>query len=232
MTRCIIYCRQSRTYKDDDSIDQQLKICKNFCRQKRFRIKKAHKEQNKSARNMKNMKTLENITDGLDDGDVLVVPRVDRISRHYMKGMYFLKFLKSKGVNVYSVEEDINLNDNFGEFQKRLKSAEDFSNEMSTTMKNKIFHLARKGWHFGNPSFGYESYYNNCGIRKIRQCKHEQDILSFIRHCISNGDTYAMVSKRLNKQHIRYRKKWWNEKKISYVVRQMRNKMKKLYRAN
>jgi site-specific DNA recombinase len=229
MTHCVIYCRQSRTKKGDNGLEEQVKTCRAFCRRRRFKVKKAHKECNKSARGMKNGDSLEKITKKLNKGDVLVVPRVDRISRHYMKGLGFLRYLKSNGINVYSAEEDINLNDNFGEFQKQLKDAEDFSNEMSDTMNKKVRCMARKGWHFGNPAFGYKVCYDHNRVRKIKPDENEQIILGLIFHFISQGDTYATISRKLNSRRLLYRKKWWNDKKVGYVARQMKDRNENLY---
>jgi len=229
MTRGIIYCRQSRTQRDNFSLNEQEKKCREFCRNNKIKAKKAYKESNRSARNMKNRNRLDFITSKLNKGDVLIVPRVDRISRHYLKGIAFLRFLKSNEINVYSVDENINLNENFNEFQKLLKCAEDFSNEMSMKMNSIVKNLSRKGWHFGMPVYGYKITYDYNNVRKIKKDNDEQNVINFMLECVKNGDTYSIISRKLNRLRIKNRGKFWNENKVGYVIRQTKNRIQNLY---
>jgi DNA invertase Pin-like site-specific DNA recombinase len=159
----------------------------------------------------------------MKSGDTLVVYRTSRIARNYTRGWNFVKLLKAKKINIVSVDEQIDSNENLRELQIKLKTAENFSNELSDRINKINKHLKRMGWHFGRVPFGYESYFAPNGIRKLRQNDKEQEIIKRICRMRNKKNTYVKISKELNKKKKLFRKKYWNAIMVGAVYRKNKN---------
>jgi DNA invertase Pin-like site-specific DNA recombinase len=219
MTKCIIYCRESKsTCINSNSIKKQEKTCKKYCKKNNIKIKRTHKFHNQSARLSKNKQTLINSTKTMSSGDVLIVARVDRFSRDYKSGLKFLEELKEKNINVYSIKENINYFDNKTEFKKLLKLAQKYSDDISQYILNANSFLRKRGFYFGRIPFGYKSYFQN-KIRKITRNYDEQKIISYINKNVDKGAPYKYISKKLNKKKLLFRGKFWTFQKVGYVYR-------------
>lgn len=218
MTRGIIYCRESKTVNGQSTLLKQELRCRQYCKDHKIKAIKAYKEVNTRARHMKNGKRLETMIKRLKKGDLLIIPRVDRLSRHYKHGLKFLKETQARGINVHSVDENIDFKNNQAKFKTLLKSAENFSNELSEKMKTICEILNKKGWYFGKAKFGYKAVYDNNGIRKIKKNFEEQATINYIFNCKCNDKSCENIARDLNKRKIRYRNKNWNRKNVKYIL--------------
>jgi DNA invertase Pin-like site-specific DNA recombinase len=217
--KCVLYLRQSNTRDGSDSIEIQEKVCRQYCRDKRIKIKRIHKETNQRARLMMNKKTLNYISQRLKPGQNLIISKVDRLSRHVAKALEYCRRLRENGNNIISVNEGINFIDNPIKFKRLLIHAEEFSNNKSTEQLVICRALARKGWHFGHAEFGYKVHFNNRNTRKIIKCQEEQEIISFILTYVNAGYSHALISDKLNGSGVKNREKPWNAISIGYVAR-------------
>jgi len=219
MTRGFIYCRQSITRIGSLSLKTQEKTCREFCKKKNFKIAKIVKFSNKSARNMKNNKSLFSLTDKMKKDDILIIYRVDRLSRNFKLGLEVLNILKEKGIIIHSVDEKINYSKNPIKFKKLLKKAEEFSDNMSNIQKKKINYLKQKGCHFGKPKYGYRSYRTFNNIRKIQIDLEEQKIIKYIIQNIQNNVSCIELSNELNNRQILCKNKYWTPQKVKYIYK-------------
>ncbi|ATZ80587.1 serine recombinase [Bodo saltans virus] len=218
-----IYCRQSKKLKKSNSLLNQHKICKKYCEKNKIKVKKTKKE-HKSGRFFKNKASLMELRNKMVSGDTLVVYRISRLSRNYEKGWNFIKTLKENNIKVVSVDENINSFDNINEFQEKLKSSEDYSNELSDRI-NKINRCLRhKGWHFGYVPYGYERYFTLNNVRKMRPNNTEQYVIKLINRLRKNKKSYKEISKFLNKKRLLFRKKYWDSIMVGTVYRKHNKK--------
>ena len=230
LRKCVIYLRQSHTRDNSNSIDVQERACREYSREKRMKNKRIHKETNQRARLMMNKKTLNYIAERLKPGQNLLVYSVDRLSRNVSKGIEFCRRLRENGNNIISVNEGINFMDNPIKFGRLLMKAQEFSDEKSVEQKAICNALIRQGHHLGPAEFGYEVYRNSRNIRKKRRCQEEQDVISYILACVNAGETYEVISNRLNEKMIKNKGKRWTANGIGYVVRRTKGRMSMLQR--
>ena len=228
--KCVLYLRQSHTRDNSDSIAVQEKECREYCREKRMRIKRIHRETNQRARLMMNKGKLSYIAERLKPGQNLLISSVDRLSRYTLGGLMYCRRLKEYGNNIISVNEGINFMDNPIKFRRLLMQAEEFSNQKSTEQLAICQALARRGHHLGPAEYGYMISKNIRNIRKKVKCQEEQEVISFILACMNSGDSYECISNKLNESRITNRGKTWSSINVGHVARGVKERMGELYR--
>ena len=139
---------------------------------------------------MKSWKTrkLYDVVQQLDKGDILIVPELSRLGRSLKDVLDVLNELTKKGVKIYSVKEDFQLNSDdmqskvmrtmlglFGEIERDLISARTKEGQAAARLKG----------HFpGRPK----------GIGKSRQDEHREDIIKLL----NNGSKLNFIASKHN----------------------------------
>jgi len=224
-----IYCRISTKYsKTSHSLDTQEDQCIEYCKKSNLTIKEIIRDQ-KSSRNMANYGVITDLINKMNTGDTLVINDVSRFSRNVLKGIELLNILNNKGINIYSVKENINYEDAMNKhlFRALLNQAEYESDTISLRLTNSAKHLKQRGGMLGgNAKFGYEIYSIN-GVKKIRKNFTEHRIISRIKKNIFRGKNFSNIACELNDSKMLYRGKLWNPSSVRYVYRNNRDNIPK-----
>ena len=172
-TQIALYVRVSsdrQAQKEDGSIDTQLDRLTSFVEYKRstglewviaeklVEGEKDGKRHGKSAKNM-DRPALQKLRELAQAGliDVVVITKIDRISRSVIDFLLLVEELDRVGVKVVSIRENIDLTSPMGRFQTILMVAlaQNEREVTSARVKEKVAWRVEKGFPLGRPPIGY-----------------------------------------------------------------------------
>ena len=156
--KVVIYARYSSQRQNETSIEAQLRICNEYCKNNNFIVVDTYIDQAKSARTDNRPDFQRMINDSYKKQfERIVVYQLDRFSRdRYDSAVYKYK-LKKNGVKVYSSRENIS-DDASGVLVESVLEgmSEYFSKELSQKVNRNMLRNAEKGFFNGGyPPLGY-----------------------------------------------------------------------------
>ena len=134
-----------------------------------------------SGRFMKNLKHELGFWDMcFNSGQNLIIYAVDRLSRNHEKGMQFIETMLKRGLTIHFVTEQIVLSDSdrskMDTVSKLLQQAQDFSDQISSRVKNTFTRLRNeKNYFSGNTKYGFARYLNRTA-GKYQMLKNNEEI--------------------------------------------------------
>lgn len=160
--RAVIYIRVSDPSQvDNNSLDTQEKICKDYLKSKGYELVKVFREEGESAKHVATRTQLTELikfcADKKNPITYLVVYKMDRLSRNMAEGLQLIAQLAAYGVLVYSATEQFGT-DAAGTFLKNvLMAAAQYDNETKAEkVKDNMQKVFRDGlWPFKCP-IGYQ----------------------------------------------------------------------------
>jgi DNA invertase Pin-like site-specific DNA recombinase len=162
-----------------------------------------------------------NIGEAAQDGDSILVYRVDRLSRNIVKILSFLEDLNDKGVAIFSQDENIWYNKNKLEFIQRIVDANKESEILGKRVRLSLEYRRQRGDEvFGNTAFGYSKKRlenENNRVVKVKD-ENEQTILKRIRKMKKDGCSSAQITEFLNARGMSKRGKKWTVSMVNYVL--------------
>lgn len=166
-------------------------------------------------------KELLNIGEAAQNGDAILVYRVDRLSRNIVKILSFLEDLNDRGVGIFSQDENIWYGKNKLEFINRIVDANKESEILGKRVRLSLEYRRQRGDQvFGNTPFGYsKKHLENENNRVVKvQDQNEQTILTRIRKMKGKGQSVVEITEFLNSQGISKRGKKWTVSMVKYVL--------------
>lgn len=128
------------------------------------------------------------IVEGMEAGDIMIVPELSRLGRSLVDVLDVLNVLKDKGVKVYSVKENFQLNgdDMQSKMMRTMLSlfAEIERDLISTRTKEGLAAAKASGKQLGRPK----------GIGRSKLDKHREEIKELLR----NGSSQSFIAKRFH----------------------------------
>ncbi|AYV78260.1 MAG: serine recombinase [Edafosvirus sp.] len=236
MKTAIIYCRQSNKKNSrhgmvsnmsmkELSLDSQEEMCKLFCNTNGYNILKIIRETT-SGRDMTRMEQLQEIINKMSPGQTLIVYDTTRFSRNTLQALSILDKFDKKNIHIYSVSEkcgyDTTQDRNI--MRMLLSKSELESDQISDRIKRSVEFRKSKGIKIGQSTFGYESFYDNNGMRKERINSQEMQIIDQINKYLSNNKNYNYIAQQLNRQKKFYREKEWTAQNLKYVINTFKKK--------
>ena len=118
----------------------------------------------------------------LTSNNILIVYSVDRLGRHASSILTLLDILAEKGVEIHFVKENIIWNTNIPSSQKIVVQqaalqAQQHSDITSEKVRKTFQRLRNEGHHVGIPKYGYRTYRDTNGIRRLGKNKKELGVL-------------------------------------------------------
>lgn len=221
----VVYCRVSTPKNSNKlSIASQEFVCKKYCSNNNITVGKIFSE-TCSGREMSKMRELNNAINYINSNNNithLIIADASRLMRNNYQAINLVTDLNLKNVTIYSVSESIeysktaNFMDKY-KFRKSLNEAEYESDLISYRVNRSVTHRRSIGSYIGKPSYGYQCYKNNKGIRKIRPNQQEQEVLLAIKDKIKNKMSFSQIATFLTNSGTTFRGEPWNASRVRYV---------------
>lgn len=168
-------------------------------------------------------KDLQTIGDFAVRGDLIMVWKVDRLSRNLSRSIEWLDDLHKRGIEIYAHHEGYTYSQNKLDFLQSIIHAEREAINIGVRGRASIqFRKNRGDTHVGTLPYGkqYEGVLNPDGSLKYKRVidnVSELAIITRIKNSLLSAD---LLAQQLNTEGIRKRNRWWS----SGMVRSIRNK--------
>ena len=217
---CVIYARFSSHGQNEQSIESQVRTCKEFADSKGYTVINVYSDKAKTGTNDKRpdfqrmMKDAQSGTFGY-----IIVYMMDRFSRNRRDSIMYKEMLKEKfGIKVVSALEPIS-DDEGGEFYEMFLewNAEKYSKRLSKRIRDGIDTSIKNGTYCGGKlMYGYrlidtEKTGKKGIIHKVEINEEEAEVVRFIFECYANGIPKKKIAEKLNEKGYRF-----NGKKFTY----------------
>jgi len=145
---------------------------------------------------------------------VILVMSVDRMGRHASSLLTFLEWMARRGIDVHFVKEGIIWNSSTPSHQKLIiqsaaMQAQQFSDITSEKVRNTQARLKKEGHYIGNSAFGFRTFRDKDGIRRLGKNKKE---LGVIRSIMDHYNTFRVkkISQGSSHRHL-YKNELFNQ---------------------
>lgn len=149
-------------------------------------------------------------------GDIVMVYRVDRLSRNIVKYMALLEEMNNRGVFLYAVEEQIWYHNKKLDFLQLILDANKEAALISRRVKRSVDFRRNRGDYIGSVPFGYRLQRDIDGVVRKVQNDEEQGTLRMIRQLRLRSHVY--IADMLNTVGRYKRGKRWTKNMVKYVL--------------
>ena len=204
----VIYARYSSDKQTENSIDGQLRICHEYCKQKGFTVVGEYIDRAMSGTDDNRPDFQRMIKDAEKQRFAfIIVYRFDRFMRNRYDSAIYKKRLEQFGVRVLSTAEQVTDGDE-GIILESIYEAMDeaYSRRLSRITKRGMRETAAKGlWTGGNVPLGYR-----VEEKKLVIDEHESRAVRIIFEMFADGKTKTQIANELNSQGFTTKtgKKW------------------------
>ena len=218
MNNAVIYARYSSTGQNEQTIDGQLRICREFAEQKGFNIVKVYNDKARTGTNDNRPDFQQMISDSESGGfQYILVYKFDRFARNRIDSiMYKAQLKKNNGIRVLSATEPVS-DDEGGEIYEMFLEWNDekYSQRLSKRIKDGITTALNSGTFCGGYLiYGYKLTPTDKVGRKGNLHKVEIDdekgaIVRYVFAEYAKGTSKDKIAQTLNEQGHRYKGKEW-----------------------
>ena len=157
--RAVIYARFSSEKQTENSIDAQLRACKEYAERKNLKIVNTFIDRAKSGTTIKREAYQSMLSSAINkEFQVVIIHKLDRLGRNLMNNLKAISLLEDNGVRVESVTENFT-NDASGRLMRNLLSSygqffsEALAVETMKGLKENAYNCIHTG---GIPPLGYD----------------------------------------------------------------------------
>ena len=143
--------------------------------------------------------------------DLILIYRVDRLSRNIVRYLQLLEDMNDKGVLIYAVDENIWYHNRKLDFIRGILDANCEAVIIGKRVKMSVEQRRKRGDHIGSAPFGSRLVRDSSHSLKLEPHIQEQQIIKLIR----KGSTFE----ELNKKGLYKRGKPWTKNMVSYVYK-------------
>lgn len=208
MENCVIYARFSSHGQNEQSIEAQVRICKEFAESKDLKVINIYPDKARTGTNDSRPSFQKMITDAQSGAfKYIIVYMFDRFARNRRDSIMYKEMLKEKyGIRVLSALEPI-AEDEGGEFYEMFLdwNAEKYSKRLSKRVKDGLDTSVANGTYCGGTLiYGYRIYQEpvngkpNKFIKKVVIDEEEAKIVKFAFDEYSNGTPKKEIAQKLN----------------------------------
>lgn len=212
----VIYARFSSQSQNEQSIEAQVRICKEFAENKDINIVNVYSDKARTGTNDSRPAFQRMIKDAKSGAfQFIIVYMFDRFARNRRDSIMYKEMLKDEGIKVLSALEPI-ADDEGGEFYEMFLewNAEKYSKRLSKRVKDGIDTSIANG-HFcgGTVIYGYKLVNEpipgkpNKFIKKVVIDEEEAKVIRLVFDYYKNGYTKKEIAQMLNEQGYRVRGK-------------------------
>ena len=188
------------------SLDEQLRLLLTQTKPyKNYRIKIC---QISASAYAKTPDEIMNISEEARDGDVVMVYRVDRITRDIFGFLHVLEDMNKRGVSFFAYEEGLWYEDNKTRIAQLMLNGTVESEGISRRVKMALAAKRLRGDYIGGVKYGYKTTRTSTGVVKLVENEAEQRIVKLILRCKTLADVHKTVDK-LNDSGIKKRGRAW-----------------------
>lgn len=201
--RAALYGRYSSDNQRAESIDAQLRACRQYCEENGHMVVKIYKDEAISGTSDQRDEFLQMIEDSKKDlFDVVIVHKLDRFARNRYDSAIYRKKLKDNGVKLISVIE--NFDENNPESVLLMSIIEGYNEFYSLNLAREVRkgqkENALKGIHNGGiPPLGFDLDEN----KKLVVNPEEAEAVKLIFEMFTRGYGYGMICNELNNNGYR-----------------------------
>ena len=222
MDSCVIYARFSSHGQNEQSIEAQVRICKEFAESKGLKTVNIYNDKARTGTNDSRPAFQKMITDAKSGAfKYIIVYMFDRFARNRRDSIMYKEMLKEKyGIRVLSALEPI-AEDEGGEFYEMFLdwNAEKYSKRLSKRVRDGLDTSVANGTFCGGILiYGYRIQQEpingkpNKFIKKVVIDEEEANIVKFAFEEYSNGTTKKEIAQKLNQQGYRIKGKLFTGK--------------------
>ncbi|KKM18238.1 hypothetical protein LCGC14_1667740, partial [marine sediment metagenome] len=139
-----------------------------------------------SARDPSQLTQLRSICRSLKKGQCVVIYSVSRFSRNLKQGREMVEAIHEAGGWVYSVTDHVSSYEE--RFLLLLQEAQAESDRLSKKIHDAYDRIRRHGGHIGPPPYGWTTYHDESGIRRLITDSEEQRVLVKLRQMYDRTD--------------------------------------------
>lgn len=217
---CVIYARFSSHGQNEQSIESQIRTCKEFADSKGYNVIGIYSDKAKTGTNDKRPDFQRMMKDAQSGTfQYIIVYMMDRFSRNRRDSIMYKEMLKEKlGIKVLSALEPIS-DDEGGEFYEMFLewNAEKYSKRLSKRIRDGIDTSIKNGTYCGGKlMYGYklidtERTGKKGIIHKVEINEEEAEVVRFIFESYANGIPKKKIAEALNVKGHRF-----NGKKFTF----------------
>ena len=213
----VIYARYSSDNQREESIDGQIRECKEFAEKNDIRIIDTYIDRALSAKT-DNRPSFQQMIKDSSKGlfDVIIVWKLDRFARNRYDSAHYKNILKKNGVKVISATEAISSGAEGILLESMLEGyAEYYSAELAQKVKRGMFETRRKGlYQGGGLLYGYK-----IDGRKIVIDENNAAVVRFMYEQYANGVFVKDIIKTLTKKNVFYKGKPFVRNSVYNILR-------------
>lgn len=146
----------------------------------------------------------------------VLVYSVSRFGRNYEQVMDILRYIHDLGSYVYSISEGVSSYE--PKFTQLVRQSHEQSDAISRIVRDSISRRHEQGHFIGVAPYGYETWRDSNGIRRIRSCAAEAEGLRIINQRLS----YNIIKDELKRRNIPARCGEWTNKKIENIQKRLK----------
>ena len=217
MKNCVIYSRFSSHGQNEQSIDGQVRICKEFAASKNLNVINIYSDKAKTGTNDDRPGFQRMIKEAASETfDYIIVYMFDRFARNRRDSIMYKEMLKERyGIRVLSALEPI-AEDEGGEFYEMFLdwNAEKYSKRLSKRVKDGLSTSVDNGTYCGGHLlYGYYVEREpipgkaNKTINRLAINEDEAKIIRYVFKQYANGKSKKEIAESLNSQGYRYKGK-------------------------
>jgi site-specific DNA recombinase len=200
--RVIAYTRVSTEDQANEgvSLEAQETRLRAYCVVKGWELERVECDAGKSAKNLERPALQRILSEQLDFIDVVLVCKLDRLTRDIVDLNRLLKLFETHNVKLVSLEENLDATTPTGELMLNLVAAISQWERKQTAarVKQALQHLKSQGKALGKPAYGFEVD----GSGKLRPIATEQAVIAKITQLKSAGASYRSVAITLADQGV------------------------------
>ena len=230
-----VYIRVSTT-KQKSGLDYQLMVCEKYAN-KALKINdfKIYDDYGSNYKKQKYLYNFSKLKRNISNNSLILISEVSRLGRNIQQVFDFLKYIRKKDSQIYSVSEKIYFNENNRmdkKFYKKVIDSEIESDNLSDRLKNKNLFIKKNGGYVGRVPYGKL-------VKKIKNIPYlinNTEELNIIKKIIllyknskidinnkyNNKECYSNILEELNKKKILKRGKIWTLNAIKLIIKKFK----------
>ncbi|MCI6573120.1 MAG: recombinase family protein [Firmicutes bacterium] len=221
MKTAVIYARYSSDSQTEQSIEGQLRVCKEYAQKNDIVIVDTYIDRAMSGTNDNRVAFQKMIKDSNNHQfSIVLVYKLDRFSRNKYESVIHKKTLKDNGVRIVSCMENIPDTPE-GTLMEAL--LEGFNQYFSEELTQKVNRGLRESWLKGNATGGAHVFGYDIVNKKYVVNEYEKDIVLKCFNMYSNGYRARVIAETLNEQgYHRINGKKFDKKYVLFILHNSR----------
>ncbi|MYL53747.1 hypothetical protein GLW08_10405 [Pontibacillus yanchengensis] len=191
------YVRTSGEVNPSHSIDNQIKRINEYCRDKGIILREVLVDEKKTGTKVEGRDAYKKLKNLIDNGliNLLIITFFDRVGREAFELVGILTTLKNKGIEVYSIEENLNIS-KMSPLQIAIIALQA---EHENKNRAKLIHGSRErskqeGKYTSKPPYGYRKDQNGFLVKEEAEAQVVQKIYSMFLEGKSLKDIYTWLN--------------------------------------